>query len=72
VGYLDANCYLVACEKTPEAIFIDPRFGSYEAERFLNEISEKNLRINYIINTHGHVDHVSGNDILNKQLTSVS
>jgi len=56
------------CEKTLEAIIIDPGFGSYEAERFLNEISEKNLRIKYIINTHGHVDHISGNCIL-KQAT---
>ena len=64
VGPIETNCYIVVCEKTPEAIIIDPGFGKSEAKAFLDEIKERSLKIKYIVNTHGHDDHTSGNTIL--------
>jgi glyoxylase-like metal-dependent hydrolase (beta-lactamase superfamily II) len=50
-------CYLVACDKTREAMVIDP---SGEVERLLGKARELNLQIRYIVNTHRHGDHTAG------------
>jgi len=65
VGPLMANCYIVGCEKTQVAAVIDP---GDEAEKILKTAKSQNLNIQYIINTHGHFDHVSGNRRL-KEMT---
>lgn len=61
VGSLLTNCYLVACEKELEALIIDPGFSEMEEKYVFGEIIKRNLQIRYIVNTHGHVDHISGN-----------
>lgn len=61
VGFLYTNCYIVACERTREALIIDPGFTGDEMHRILSEIRKSELCIKYIVNTHGHVDHISGN-----------
>ena len=58
VGPLMANCFIVGCKKTKEAVVIDP---GGDAERILSAIAASELTLKYIINTHGHFDHVSGN-----------
>lgn len=68
VGFLGTNCYLVACEKTLEAIVIDPGFRADETEKVLREITERDLHLRYVVDTHGHADHMSGNSAL-KQAT---
>ncbi|MEM1551203.1 MAG: MBL fold metallo-hydrolase [Candidatus Bathyarchaeia archaeon] len=68
VGKLFTNCYIVACQETTEAIIIDPGFdGIHEAEKIFKFIKGKALRPIYIVNTHGHSDHVCGNGIVKKQ-----
>jgi glyoxylase-like metal-dependent hydrolase (beta-lactamase superfamily II) len=52
VGDLQTNCYIVIDEKSNEAVIIDP---GDEASEILREL--KNLKIRYIILTHGHPDH---------------
>jgi len=64
VGPIETNCYVVACEKTREAVVVDPGFGKSEAEAFIDEIKERGLKVKYIVNTHGHDDHTSGNKAL--------
>lgn len=65
VGWLSTNCYVVGCEETREAAVIDPGMDSKaEAEPILNFIKQNSLHIKYIINTHGHPDHVAGNDTM--------
>jgi len=64
VGPIETNCYVVACEKTREAIVVDPGFGKSEAAAFIDEIKERGLKVKYIVNTHGHDDHTSGNTAL--------
>jgi len=66
VGFLATNCYLVACGKTSESIVIDPGFKEDESEKILEEISKKSMNVKYILNTHGHMDHISGNGIMKK------
>ncbi|MEM3673828.1 MAG: MBL fold metallo-hydrolase [Candidatus Bathyarchaeia archaeon] len=68
VGKLFTNCYIVACSETREAIIIDPGFDSAsEAEKIFKFIEEKALKLKYIVNTHGHPDHICGNGIVRKQ-----
>jgi hydroxyacylglutathione hydrolase len=65
VGWLSTNCYVVGCEETREAAVIDPGMESgREAEPILDFIKQNSLHIRYIINTHGHPDHVAGNALM--------
>ncbi len=59
VGMFEENCYLYACPKTREAVIIDP---GDEAQRILETIQEHKLIPKYIINTHGHIDHICAID----------
>jgi hydroxyacylglutathione hydrolase len=59
VGALEENCYLYACPKTREAVIIDP---GDEAQRILEAIQEYKLIPKYILNTHGHIDHICAID----------
>ncbi len=59
VGKFQENCYLYACPQTREAVIIDP---GDEAERILERIAELQLIPKYILNTHGHIDHIGAID----------
>lgn len=61
VGPIAANCYLLGCPQTNEGAVIDP---GDEAEKILQAAREAGLQIRYIINTHGHVDHIGANHAL--------
>ena len=72
VGYLSTNCYVVSCEETKEAAVIDPGIESEtEAKQILDYIKQNGFHIKYIINTHGHPDHISGNAVM-KEATGAS
>jgi len=58
VGALQTNCYLVGCPQTREGIIIDP---GGDAELILAEVRRLGLKIKYIVNTHGHFDHILAN-----------
>jgi glyoxylase-like metal-dependent hydrolase (beta-lactamase superfamily II) len=63
VGLLASNCYVVSDLKF-EAIIIDPGFETRkELEQITDYIYENSLKIRLIVNTHGHLDHISGNDL---------
>ncbi|MDH5712804.1 MAG: MBL fold metallo-hydrolase [Candidatus Bathyarchaeota archaeon] len=67
VGTLCTNCYVVSCTETREALIIDPGFETdLEAKTVLKEIDQRKLRVRYIVNTHGHHDHTSGNGIMKR------
>ncbi len=59
VGFMDVFCYIVACPSTKEALVIDP---AGDEERIIERVKEKGLNLKYIVNTHGHGDHLCGND----------
>jgi len=58
VGPIMVNCYILGCKDTGEAAVIDP---GDEADRILIKLSEARLKVTYLINTHGHFDHVAAN-----------
>jgi len=56
------NTYVVS-DETNEAVIIDPGCYSRDEQRELvSYVEENHLTVKYILNTHGHVDHVLGND----------
>jgi hydroxyacylglutathione hydrolase len=54
----DTNAYLVWDEESREAALLDP--AEYSKE-LLNFIQSNKLKLLYIVNTHGHGDHIGGN-----------
>jgi hydroxyacylglutathione hydrolase len=67
VGALAANCYLVACPRTGEALVVDP---GDEAERILARIRERGVTVAKIVHTHGHFDHISATEALRAGLSA--
>lgn len=55
VGPLDNNVYLVVDDATGKAAIIDP---GIESESILESIGEQQWELVYVINTHGHFDHI--------------
>lgn len=58
VGPIMANCFILGCEKTRKAAVIDP---GDDSNRILMKLAEQKLTVEYLINTHGHFDHVGAN-----------
>ena len=50
--------YIVGDKESGEGLVIDP---ATETERIISEAGSNGITIKYIVNTHGHVDHISGN-----------
>lgn len=63
VGNMACCCYLVICEGTREAVIIDP--GGDE-DKVLALCEKEKAKVKYIVNTHGHPDHVCGNGAIKK------
>ncbi len=61
-----SNCYILS-DGDGSAVIIDP--GGVPNE-ILALVSEKELRVEAIINTHGHIDHVGGNAEVRRQTTA--
>ncbi|MCC7429796.1 MBL fold metallo-hydrolase [bacterium] len=56
VGALGCNCSILACEKTNEAIIVDP---GDEAEKIIAYVKQKGLKVKALLHTHTHVDHIA-------------
>jgi glyoxylase-like metal-dependent hydrolase (beta-lactamase superfamily II) len=68
VGVLATNCYVVNCRDTGNAVIIDPGFDSdAEAEQVFRYVDEEKLKIKFVVDTHGHSDHIGGNNVLRKR-----
>jgi glyoxylase-like metal-dependent hydrolase (beta-lactamase superfamily II) len=61
VGAMKANCYIIGSEGKGEAVLVDP---GDDPEAILARINELGLKVKYIINTHGHPDHIGANKAL--------
>lgn len=57
LGPFQTNCYLLVHEGSREAIVIDP---GYRPEPLLQVIQNEGLKVERILLTHGHLDHIGG------------
>ncbi|MBU1626980.1 MBL fold metallo-hydrolase, partial [bacterium] len=57
VGPLEVNCYILSTNKE-NALIIDP---GADPDNILRYIKFHDLNVKYILNTHGHVDHIGSN-----------
>ena len=60
VGSLEANCYIFGSDKTKDVVVIDP---GDDYEKIAAALCGLNAK--YIINTHGHIDHIGVNEKFN-------
>ncbi len=58
VGPMEANCYILYNPDKREGLIIDP---GAEGSHLIKFIKQEKIFINYIINTHGHPDHIGAN-----------
>jgi glyoxylase-like metal-dependent hydrolase (beta-lactamase superfamily II) len=58
VGPNQTNCYILGSKASKEAVIIDP---GADADLIKRTLSAAGLTEKYIINTHGHADHIASN-----------
>lgn len=58
IGPLETNCYLVYDTSAMEGAIIDP---GWHDEDMLKAVADTGVEVKYVINTHGHADHIAGN-----------
>lgn len=56
-GVYAANCYIVGCNKTKEAMIVDP---GGNVDDIIKKVNELGFNIKYIVLTHAHGDHIGG------------
>jgi glyoxylase-like metal-dependent hydrolase (beta-lactamase superfamily II) len=67
-GPLENNTYLIACENNKLASVIDPSFGS--AKEIVSFLEKNNLKLDKILLTHSHYDHIADVKSLKDKLFS--
>jgi len=65
VGPLQANCFIAADPETDQAVVIDP---GGEPDAILRALADMGGKAAYVINTHGHADHVAASKALREAL----
>ena len=58
VGQMAVFAYLVGDKESGEALVIDP---AADTDGLIKAAEKNSVKIKYIVNTHGHVDHIGGN-----------
>lgn len=67
VGPLQCNCMILGCEKTKEAIVVDP---GDEGNKIVKRIEELGLTVKFILHTHAHFDHIGGTAALKSKFAA--
>ncbi|MDD2679817.1 MAG: MBL fold metallo-hydrolase [Candidatus Omnitrophica bacterium] len=62
VGSMQVNCYILAEQRDSQAIIIDP---GAEARKIRQALNKYKLQPAFIINTHGHYDHIGADNEFN-------
>ena len=63
VGHMAVFAYLVGDKESGEGLVIDP---AGDVDKIMAAADKNGLKIRYIVNTHGHVDHIAGNADMKK------
>ncbi len=58
-GEMKNFAYLICCPKTGLAVAVDPSYG---ASALLAEVERRGVQLQWLLNTHGHSDHLVGNE----------
>lgn len=58
VAPLGVNCFVLGCEETRQGVVVDP---GGDPERIIAMVEKHRLKICYILDTHGHFDHIGAN-----------
>jgi hydroxyacylglutathione hydrolase len=61
----DNFSYVIADEKTKEAVVVDP---SFNGDTIIQLVKKQGLDVRYVINTHGHMDHTADNEKVRSNL----
>lgn len=64
LGPFQENCYLLVGPSGRQAAIVDP---GIDAEPILDILKERDLELEWIVNTHAHVDHVACNAFYKEQ-----
>ena len=64
VGMLGSNCFLAWDNKSGEGVVIDP---GADGERIIQAVREREFTVKWILNTHGHGDHIGANGMLKQE-----
>lgn len=64
---MDNFSYLIYCPQTLQAAAVDP---SMRPQLLLDAARERNLSLTLLLNTHGHQDHIKGNEQILKATTA--
>ena len=59
----DNYAYVIIDKNNKKTCVVDPS----ESEPIINFLENNNLKLNYILNTHHHYDHIGGNSELKKK-----
>jgi len=63
VGQMAVFAYIVGDRESSEGLVIDP---AGDVDKIMAAVDKNGLTIRYIVNTHGHVDHMAGNAEMKK------
>lgn len=58
VGPLGVNCFILGDKQSNEGMVVDP---GADCEVILSAVARFGLKVKYIVNTHGHFDHIGCN-----------
>lgn len=62
VGEMEANCYIFGSDEEREVVLIDP---GADYEKLSAFIKNRRFLPKFIVNTHGHIDHIGANHRFN-------
>ncbi len=66
------NTFIVWDELTKESVVIDPGCSNQsEEEKLTDYLSEHNLEVKYLINTHCHIDHILGCKFIKEKFNTI-
>jgi hydroxyacylglutathione hydrolase len=64
VGPLGVNCFILADKQSNEGVVVDP---GADCEMIMAAVARFGIKVKYVINTHGHFDHVGCNRAVTEQ-----